>query len=727
MSLNVVNNSKFQERCDFNGKKENVLVIDCNNCVEKTKNFCINKKCMACFFKSIYSHKHKSIKHVLFASYEYEIDFSRVDLFVEYFSKKKKIKKLNNKLETIRKKDCIYDEFGCKFFKKDSSLEDSDYNDPLLLYSSLTKELALVEADNLLDLNCKECLKRVKEILERMLKLLNNLQIISDFKNLNAMNNFLLKPLKFYEFLFTKSYVLHEKEEDDVESLRLKEKKELIDVYDVGKDQIFQISIYNVREEYEKKYAAVLFFESNSDKALYGRIIQDSIKNMTQIKFNQVISLERLINIYKKEVITFLNSKFNELSNKEKRKIALIVALKRVKIDKLFPLLIDDSVEEIFLDSKNDEIYINHQKYGRCKTDLILHSEEIERLKTFLRIYSGQRLDYTNPSVKYVIKNKYFYCRFAIDIEPLHINKFGLDIRKLNKNIFTIQDLLKNKTLNPQMAAFLFFALIHKLNITATGETDTGKTTLINALDLLTPKEFRKIYIENAVESLNQAEFGKHQLKYVVDSFENHQAKIDGINQYSKANQIKTLLHRSPDIIYLGEILTKEEAEALFHCLAAGLRGFQTVHSKTISSLLNRVVNFFNIDPSSLNDLDLIVLMKKSYFKRRMFSISEINPENVSISKKPQIIFNFNPENQKWKLMKSLYNTNIVQKIRMFEDLNEEKFNSIMEIYVDIFQHLLDAPRIDNHGIVIFFHKISYFSFKSIDKLKQFWKRWKNE
>ena len=727
MSLNALNDSKFQERYDFNSKKENVLVIDCNTCVDKKKNFKANKKCMACFFKSIYSHKNKRIKQVLFASYEYEIDFSRVDLFLEYYRKKKKFKKHDKKLETIRKKDCIYNEFGCKFFLKARNIENPDYHDPITLYATLTRELTLVETDNLRDLNCIECLKRVKDLLERMLKLLNNLQIISEFKKLNAMNNFLLKPLKYYDFLFTKTYLLHEKEKNDIKSLDFKEKKEIVDVYDVGKDQIFQINIYDVREEYEKNYTAVLFSELKSDKGLFGRIIQDCIKNMTRIKFNQVVSIERLIKIYKKEVLTFLNTKFNKLSEKEKRKIAYFVALKRIKIDKLFPLLIDDSVEEIFLDSKNDNIYINHQKYGRCTTDLKLNSDEIERLKTFLRIYSGQRLDYTNPSVKYVIKNKYFYCRFAIDIEPLHINKFGLDIRKLNKNIFTIQDLLKNKTLNPLMAAFLYFAIIHKLNITATGETDTGKTTLINALDLLTPKEFRKIYIENAVESLNQAEFGKHQLKYVVDSFESNQARINGINEYSKANQIKTLLHRSPDIIYLGEILTNEEANALFHCLAVGLRGFQTVHSKTIASLLNRVVNFFNIDSSCLNDLDLIVLMKKSYFKRRMISISEINPENVIISKKHEFVINYNPENQKWMLMKSLYNTNVIQKIRKFEDLNEDKFNSIMEIYIDVFQHLLKIPRIENHEIVTFFHTLSYFSFKSVHQLRDFWKRWKNE
>jgi hypothetical protein len=119
--------------------------------------------------------------------------------------------------------------------------------------------------------------------------------------------------------------------------------------------------------------------------------------------------------------------------------------------------------------------------------------------------------------------------------------------------------------------------------------------------------------------------------------------------------------------------------------------------------------------------------MKKSSFERRMISISEICPDNVNLANKCEIIFNYNPENKKWNQMKPLYNTNIIQKIRKFEDLNEAKFNSFMEIYIDIFQHIFKAPKINNREIVTFFHKLSYFSFKSIRQLRLFWERWKNE
>ena len=70
-------------------------------------------------------------------------------------------------------------------------------------------------------------------------------------------------------------------------------------------------------------------------------------------------------------------------------------------------------------------------------------------------------------------------------------------------------------------------------------------------------------------------------------------------------------------MIILGEILSKLETVALFHCLSAGLRGFQTTHASSIQGLINRWLIHFQIDKTCLNDLDIIVMMRKIGNKRR--------------------------------------------------------------------------------------------------------------
>ncbi|MBA7547958.1 hypothetical protein ES705_40399 [subsurface metagenome] len=113
----------------------------------------------------------------------------------------------------------------------------------------------------------------------------------------------------------------------------------------------------------------------------------------------------------------------------------------------------------------------------------------------------------------------------------------------------------------------------------------------------------------------------------------------------------------------MGEILTKEEAEAMFHCLAAGLKGFQTVHSNNIESLINRFLYHFNINESCLSDLDLLILMKKEFNKRRIFSISEIKENKSNGNKFNDVIFQYDPLSKNWKLLKSLYETKILTSI----------------------------------------------------------------
>ncbi|MFX1313486.1 MAG: ATPase, T2SS/T4P/T4SS family, partial [Promethearchaeota archaeon] len=633
------NFSYFKEIENLDGKKETILFIDCNRCLEKDKNFFKNLDCRYCLLSILFKNKNKKINEISLLGKHITIEYNNIKLFLEYFKKLKRIKKINEKIEEIKNKKCKYGEFKCKFFPSFSStskIQNFKYYDPILVYRLHLKREVRSENKTIFDPKCRKCYMYIKNSEEYILTLLENLKIIKDFIAFQNNKTFAYKFSNFYEYIFSNFTLLKENPKLYGDSFS-NENLNLLSEYRIGENDIFQIQIYRTPFENEKRYYVKFYSKKNENSDYYEKIIYNLIQNIEIKEFNQIIPLETLIEIYKDEILKNLTLRY-KFSKFVKGRIAYLATLKKLNLDKLFPLLIDDLIEEIFLDSPNDEIYINHQKFGRCRTSIRFNIKDIEHLITLIRLYSGKRLDFMNPQLKFVIKNKFFNCRFAIDVDPVQINGFALDIRKMNKNILTLQDLLKFNTLDPLMAAFLYFNLLRRVNITVTGETDTGKTTLINALDLLAPKEFRKIYVENITESLNQNEFGKHQLKYKADSLENP-IKQD----FTKSNLIKTLLHRTPDIIYLGEILTKEETEALFHCLASGLKGFQTIHANDIGSLINRFLYHFKINKSCLFDLDLIILMKKEFNKRRIVSLVEIDKSNSENDKFYNPIFQYSP------------------------------------------------------------------------------------
>ncbi|MHA1396389.1 MAG: ATPase, T2SS/T4P/T4SS family [Candidatus Heimdallarchaeaceae archaeon] len=294
-----------------------------------------------------------------------------------------------------------------------------------------------------------------------------------------------------------------------------------------------------------------------------------------------------------------------------------------IKLQHIMPLFLDDNVDEIYMDKKNTPLYLDHQKYGRCDTTLILEEEEINSLITRLKLEHPIHISTKNPSLKVEFQSKFFHLRVSMDFPPLSPNGPTFNIRKLRTKPLKLIDLIELGTMPSIVGAYLIEAVKQRKNITIIGEPNAGKTTLANAIDLYTPKHWRKVAIEDAIESINQTNLGFKQLSIQVNSFESN------LTTYTKTSEILKLLHRSPDWIYLGEIQSKEHTQSMFEALNAGLKGIQTAHSDSIEKILRRWENLHGISPTDFFSLDIIVVMQREItensFIRRISKIYEID------------------------------------------------------------------------------------------------------
>jgi Flp pilus assembly CpaF family ATPase len=379
----------------------------------------------------------------------------------------------------------------------------------------------------------------------------------------------------------------------------LKDLGDILEVYKVGPyltlfkksgNQILHHSIPIVRTSLE--YSLVEELSDSTTQFENSANIISLRKGITQ-------RLEMTTGIISKHILKLI-PEINEIT---RNTLSEIIAQRRSVFGPLIPILLDDLVEELYLDYPGAHVYFDHQKLGRCDTNFTFLEHDVPKIITLIRAESNLHLDRSNPSLKMDLQVLGATLRFSVSIPPLSPDGLHLEIRRARNRPFSITDLIDNNTITPEVAAILLLAATCRFNITITGGPGTGKTTLLNALDMTTPRWWRKIYIEDAVESRNQE--NHHQVRFRVDPVDEQLSKSD------KSSEIIKCLHRSPDYLILGEIQTAEHSNALFQAIAAGLRTLQTCHSDSSSSLISRWKLSHGIQDSNLAMMDLIVTLER--------------------------------------------------------------------------------------------------------------------
>jgi len=286
------------------------------------------------------------------------------------------------------------------------------------------------------------------------------------------------------------------------------------------------------------------------------------------------------------------------------KELGELVSYEAIGLSRFLALAKDDFVTEFYVDSDSSPLYLDHAEVGRCETAIMLTERERKALETHMDTFSGYTLDYATPSLKNDLDVAGARLRVSLDLEPLSVNRFSLDVRRLSVMSLTLPELIRMGAISGEAAAFLVAWLEEGGNITIVGETGTGKTTLMNAIDEQVNPRLRRVYIEDAVETKNLLERGYHQVKIKVDPFER------GAGQsHSKELEIVKVLHRSPDLVVLSEIQSEEHSRAFFHALSAGVRGMQTFHAPTVEQAVRRWTNVHKVPRQGLLDLGVLVQM----------------------------------------------------------------------------------------------------------------------
>lgn len=266
-------------------------------------------------------------------------------------------------------------------------------------------------------------------------------------------------------------------------------------------------------------------------------------------------------------------------------------------------LISDPTIEEIWINTPN-RIFI--ARAGKSElTNLVLTADDVRQLVDRTLIWSGRRLDLSHPFVDARLPDG---SRLHVVIPEITAEHWVVNIRKHLLRHLNINDLARRGSMTSEIALALTNSVRAGLNILVSGGTQSGKTTMLNALVSATPLHERVITIEEVFE-----------LKPILPDLVAMQTRgenLQGEGAVPLRKLFKEALRMRPSRIVVGEV---REAEALDLLIAlnSGLPGMGTLHAnsardaitklQTLPLLAGENISHKFIAPTVASAIDLVV------------------------------------------------------------------------------------------------------------------------
>ncbi len=291
----------------------------------------------------------------------------------------------------------------------------------------------------------------------------------------------------------------------------------------------------------------------------------------------------------------------------------------KLKMGALEPVLQDPHIEDISC-SGIGPLFIEHKIFDGLKSNISFDSHEV--LDDFiLRLAEriGKPVTFRDPIVDATL----------LDGSRINI-VFGSDVSKQGSNFsirkfmgvpMSILDIAKGGALNYQMAAYLSMMVGEGMNIFISGETASGKTTVMNALTLFVRPNAKIVSIEDTPEL--QVPHPNWIREVVRGSLSSDDSSV------SMFGLLKAALRQRPNLIIIGEIRGEEGAIA-FQAMQTGHPVISTFHASTVEKLIQRMTgNPINVPKAYIDNLNVVVIASSVRLPngrpgRRILSINEL-------------------------------------------------------------------------------------------------------
>jgi flagellar protein FlaI len=308
------------------------------------------------------------------------------------------------------------------------------------------------------------------------------------------------------------------------------------------------------------------------------------------------------------------------VTRRELETLKYIVLRDKIGMGTLDPLIKDANIEDISC-SGLGPVFVEHKVFKGLKSSIVFTAhEELDDFVLRLSENIKKPVTFKHPIVDAALPDG---SRINI-VYGGEVSKRGSNftIRKFAETPISILELVNFETMDYMMAAYLAMMVGDGMNLWVSGETASGKTTLLNALTTFIRSDGKIVTIEDTPElQVPHVNWVREVVRMSGDATQGASVDMFGL--------LRAALRQRPNAILVGEIRGEEGAVA-FQAMQTGHQVMSTFHAATVEKLIQRITgNPINVPKPYMDNLNLVVIcsavrLPSGKMGRRILSINEI-------------------------------------------------------------------------------------------------------
>jgi archaeal flagellar protein FlaI len=372
--------------------------------------------------------------------------------------------------------------------------------------------------------------------------------------------------------------------------------------------------------------------------------------------------------------------------------VKYLIIREKIGLGVLQPLIVDPHIEDISCSGVGG-LFIEHKLFKGLKSNIAFDdSDELDEFVVRLSEKIKKPVTYKNPISDATLPDgSRINIVYGGDVSTRGSN---FTIRKFTAVPLSILDIIDSGGISYEMAAYLSIMIGEGMNLFVSGETASGKTTLLNAVTAFYKPDAKIVSIEDTPELQVPH---PNWIREVVRG-----SMSQGDSGVSMFTLLRAALRQRPNAILVGEIRGEEGAIA-FQAMQTGHAVAATFHASSVEKLIQRLTGSpINVPKTYVDNLNVVAIASAVRLPsgkpgRRILSINELVGYDAASDAFSFIeVYRWNAHNDTFEAtghMNSYLLENRIAPLRGIDPQNKRAIYEDLDRRARLFQKLLESGK----------------------------------